>query len=735
MTKDILELERQLGEKIRICRYKCNIIMSASTFLMGTSGSAPHTGAYISGSNGNLSISSSNFFLAPAGDVTMQGSVTATTGEIGGFTIDSDQIAATYVTMSTGGTYGYISLGNPAPTSATQGGDANGAFFSGRGDFCIGDFDGARVQYNGSTNVLILSSSKFYLGSDSQYVSGSNGNIEISSSNFHLSNTGDVTMQGTVTADTITANTAGTIAGFVLTANQLEATGSTSGTGIKMSAAATAEKITVGDFDGDNIELDGANKRLIFNVANTERIRMGRSIGFSSNRDGLQMTGGQIYMTGQSQNAGSAVNAAHFRSFLAIEDDNSTSNHNFFGVRTLGSGGGTDSNTQYMQSAYFAATIGSQGPLTQRPMIGVGGYAVDNREQAAGAGSGSYWIGVEGLVMAGNSPAVAIGTITQPYGGWFNQTVKIQGTNYTGTHTSLDGALILERADTSLSDGDELGTIYFTAPDPSDNVGSIAVHPGVGIGDTTYHYGKIYVEAEAGGSAGLWAGKMFFDLTDEGTISTIMMLDGENKRVGINDTTPSYTLDVTGDIRVTDDMFVNDDLTVTGITLTSNGTDAAPGFQLGSANDGLYHSGGIRLMVNNVNEFLFADGGAFHADADIVAYSTSVASDIRLKTNIQSISSSLDKIKKLRPVEFDWLVDRDAREYGLIAQEVETVVPEIVVEYEAIGDTKEFLQNLDGTDTFKTVDYSKLSILLIDAVKEQQKQIDELKEKLDAVTK
>ena len=58
-----------------------------------------------------------------------------------------------------------------------------------------------------------------------------------------------------------------------------------------------------------------------------------------------------------------------------------------------------------------------------------------------------------------------------------------------------------------------------------------------------------------------------------------------------------------------------------------------------------------------------------------------------------------------------------------------------MVEYEAIGDTKEFLQNLDGTDTFKTVDYSKLSILLIDAVKEQQKQIDELKEKLDAVTK
>jgi hypothetical protein len=172
------------------------------------------------------------------------------------------------------------------------------------------------------------------------------------------------------------------------------------------------------------------------------------------------------------------VNAAHFRSFLAIEDDNSTSNFNFFGSRTLGGSGGTVTDTAYMQSAYFSANIGSQGPISSRPMVGVGGYVVDDRDEQDGAGSGSYWIGVEGIVKSGNSPPVAIGTITQPYGGWFNQTVKVQGTNYTGTHTSLDGALILERADTSLSDGDEIGTIYFVAPDPSDNVGSIALHPG-----------------------------------------------------------------------------------------------------------------------------------------------------------------------------------------------------------------------------------------------------------------
>ena len=55
------------------------------------------------------------------------------------------------------------------------------------------------------------------------------------------------------------------------------------------------------------------------------------------------------------------------------------------------------------------------------------------------------------------------------------------------------------------------------------------------------------------------------------------------------------------------------------------------------------------------------------------------------------------------------------------------VVPELIVENRAIGDTKKFLKNLDETETFKTVDYAKLTVLLVDAMKDQQKQINELK--------
>jgi len=114
-------------------------------------------------------------------------------------------------------------------------------------------------------------------------------------------------------------------------------------------------------------------------------------------------------------------------------------------------------------------------------------------------------------------------------------------------------------------------------------------------------------------------------------------------------------------------------------------------------------------------------------------YGGTMPSDIRLKTNIQPISGSLNKLEQLRPVEFDWLVDRDNHEYGFIAQEVEKVVPEIVSEHDAIGGTKEFLKNLDGTETFKTIEYSKLTVLLVDAMKEQQKQIEELKKEIGEI--
>jgi hypothetical protein len=108
-----------------------------------------------------------------------------------------------------------------------------------------------------------------------------------------------------------------------------------------------------------------------------------------------------------------------------------------------------------------------------------------------------------------------------------------------------------------------------------------------------------------------------------------------------------------------------------------------------------------------------ADGGI------TIAYSGSgpSPSDKKLKENIKELQNCLEKIDKLSPVSFDWNIlaneefDKQGSDIGLIAQEVEEIFPEIV------GDNK----------GFKALDYVKLTVLLISAVKELKQQIEQLK--------
>jgi hypothetical protein len=195
---------------------------------------------------------------------------------------------------------------------------------------------------------------------------------------------------------------------------------------------------------------------------------------------------------------------------------------------------------------------------------------------------------------------------------------------------------------------------------------------------------------------------------------------------------------VTGSIQIrelgaSDTTTVGSDITTTGHIETSeylktgNGDENTPAIQLGSANDGLYHSGGISFVINNDTTVLFADGGHIHADNDVTAFSTSVTSDIRLKENIKPLKNNLNKILQLKPSSFTWLVKDKQDDIGLIAQEVEKIIPEVIKTNVSIGKTKEFLKG----DNHKTVDYSKITTHLIGAIQEQQKQIDELKKKLE----
>ena len=132
----------------------------------------------------------------------------------------------------------------------------------------------------------------------------------------------------------------------------------------------------------------------------------------------------------------------------------------------------------------------------------------------------------------------------------------------------------------------------------------------------------------------------------------------------------------------------------------------------------------INFYTNNVHEFQMTSGGTFHADADIVAYSSTVASDEKLKTNINDTKYGLSDILKLRGVDFNWKEKFEGkRDLGFIAQEVQEIIPELVKEVDTIG-TK---QGEEGGGTHLTVDYAKVVPILVESIKELKSEIDELK--------
>ena len=111
-------------------------------------------------------------------------------------------------------------------------------------------------------------------------------------------------------------------------------------------------------------------------------------------------------------------------------------------------------------------------------------------------------------------------------------------------------------------------------------------------------------------------------------------------------------------------------------------------------------------------------GQGIWTSGDVTAYS-----DIRVKDNIEVIENAIDKIKAIRGVTFTRKdaseENKDRRHAGVIAQEVMKVLPEVVT----------------GTEDSKySVAYGNMAGLFIEAIKEQQTQIEELKELVKQLT-
>lgn len=129
-------------------------------------------------------------------------------------------------------------------------------------------------------------------------------------------------------------------------------------------------------------------------------------------------------------------------------------------------------------------------------------------------------------------------------------------------------------------------------------------------------------------------------------------------------------------------------------------------------------SGWKCIRVSNPGNRYFSN--SIYVSSDVVAY---YSSDVRLKDNIIKIESPLEKISKLRGIEFNWNDKQDIypvgkRDLGVVAQEVEEVLPEIV-------ETR--------NSGYKAVKYEKLTPLLIEAVKELSRENEDLKSRLKSL--
>jgi len=114
--------------------------------------------------------------------------------------------------------------------------------------------------------------------------------------------------------------------------------------------------------------------------------------------------------------------------------------------------------------------------------------------------------------------------------------------------------------------------------------------------------------------------------------------------------------------------------------------------------------------------------GSISINGSATTYNTS--SDYRLKTNIRPIENGIDRVNKLKPVKFDWIDNSELVSEGFIAHEVDEIFGDAVSGVKDEVDEK-------GKIVPQSLDYGRITPLLVKAIQEQQEQIDALQSEIN----
>jgi hypothetical protein len=234
---------------------------------------------------------------------------------------------------------------------------------------------------------------------------------------------------------------------------------------------------------------------------------------------------------------------------------------------------------------------------------------------------------------------------------------------------------------------------------------------------------------------------ILFETGSANTVATTKMIILNNGNVLINTTTDSgFKLDVSGNSRINlagdGGIFYAQGASGNTIQLGTDGSGAyieATGaasarrilrlqafdgsssysqFFINSVSNTAYFNTGLNLLVGTTTDagYKLDVSGTIRATGDVIAYS-----DARVKENVETIPNAIDKVKAMRGVGYN-KIGEQRRSTGVIAQEILEVLPEVVHQDE---------------NGMYSVAYGNIVGVLIEAIKEQQNQIDELKSRLN----
>ena len=177
----------------------------------------------------------------------------------------------------------------------------------------------------------------------------------------------------------------------------------------------------------------------------------------------------------------------------------------------------------------------------------------------------------------------------------------------------------------------------------------------------------------------------------------------------------------------------NDDTTYTagsdyGLTVSTNQfrlkndrrRNANEDVKTGNSHDYIHFDidAGMSFYVEELEEMRLENDGDLHVNGDIIGFSET-PSDERLKENINTVDNALDKISQLNGVTFEW-ESNGKSSAGLIAQDVEKVLPSAIKE-------KTLPFKSDDDKKYKMVEYSQVTALLVEAIKELKEENNQLR--------